>query len=584
MRGITWKSFYAPPIRVGATILILQLCLVIGFNFTESSGDYTSAEPKMDLECLNDYITEMMCSLTSDQQLICPEYNVSLFNARTLQRFTCDLKQRISSSCECTVHVDSGFVLGEEYTFKVLRNENLLFTTNFGTTENIKPKKPVIMTVKETKNGNFLIVWDTAYMINDPIFSDDLVTELTYYIDGSKGTRKNVTVTTKDQYELVGRNLESNSNYIVMARIQSLLNDRFSDYSDPYRFSTSPSLKDYVKIIIPLICITLIISIFITYYLCNKILIVWWFKIPTPKIATSFVKQVPNLLSFQNDFSPDNLDASKLLHSRDKIWPASSPVDVRGENNSLNSFGRDGDSSGVSYSQTVIQSIEANSPENNTHGKESQSTVSRMPTSTQYYKNLTSLSNDSNVLMPYGNSSDFSNKPYMFSLSDKIHNPTNGHCIYDLNQHESIFPSLEKNLDPVIQTDLEYGPCTPCTPCTGSSGSENVTPSSSEIIVVNGYQSLNNILDRASKPQSFISPHNDISLITEKILCSKNAHNISYESPIIPVENEYRDFRSLLQNSNEQHSLVTGPELKQLCGLDLHTSPGIEIDCSYHRV
>ncbi|XP_047663704.1 interleukin-4 receptor subunit alpha-like [Tachysurus fulvidraco] len=411
MRGITWKSFYAPPIRVGAIILILQLCLVIDFNFTESSGDYTSAEPKMDMECLNDYITDMMCSLTSDQQLICPEYNVSLFNARTLQRFTCDLKQRISSSCECTVHVDSGFVLGEEYTFKVLRNKSLLFTTNFGTTENIKPKKPVIRTVKETKNGNFVIAWDTAY--ND---SDDLIAELTYYIEGSKGTRKNVIVPTKGQfkYELVGRNLESNSNYIVMARIKSIFNDRFSDYSVPYRFSTPSYLKDYVKIIIPLICITLIISIFITYYLCNKILIVWWFKIPTPKIATSFVKQVPNLLSFQNDFSPDNPDASKLLHSGDKIWPASSPVDVRGENNSLNSFGRDGDSSGVSYSQ-------------------------------------------------------------------EIHNPTNGHCIYDLNQHESIFPSLEKNLDPVIQTDLEYGPCTPCT---GSSGSENVTPSSSEIIVV----------------------------------------------------------------------------------------------------
>ncbi|XP_047663702.1 uncharacterized protein LOC125140128 [Tachysurus fulvidraco] len=579
MRGITWKSFYAPPIRVGATILILQLCLVISFNFAESSGDYTSAEPKMDLECLNDYITEMMCSLTSDQQLICPEYslNVTVFDAR----FTCDLQQLNSSSCECTVHVNSGFVLGKEYTVNVLRNKNLLFTTNFGTTENIKPKKPVIRTVKETKNGNFLIAWDTAY--ND---SDDLIAELTYYIEGSKGTRKNVIVPTKGQfkYELVGRNLESNSNYIVMARIKSIFNDRFSDYSDPYRFSTPSYLKDYVKIIIPLICITLIISIFITYFLCNKILIVWWFKIPTPKIATSFVKQVPNLLSFQNDFSPDNPDASKLLHSGDKIWPASSPVDVRGENNSLNSFGRDGDSSGVSYSQEVIQSKEANSPENKTHGKESQSTISGIPTTTQYYKNLTSLSNDSNVLMPYGNSSDFSNKSYMFSLSDKIHNPTNGHCIYDLNQHESIFPSLEKNLDPVIQTDLEYGPCTPCTPCTGSSGSENVTPSSSEIIVVSGYQSLNNILDRASNPQSFISPHNDISLITEKILCSKNAHNISYESPIIPVENEYRDFRSLLQNSNEQHSLVTGPELKQLCGLDLHTSPGIEIDCSYHRV
>ncbi|XP_047663703.1 uncharacterized protein LOC113660392 [Tachysurus fulvidraco] len=244
MRGITWKSFYAPPIRVGAIILILQIGLVISFNFTESSGNYTSSEPKMDLECLNDYITEMMCSLTSDQQLLCPEYslNVTVFNAR----FTCDLQQLKSSSCECTVHVNSGFVLGEEYKVNVLRNKSPLFTTNFGTTETIKPKKPVIRTVKETKNGNFLIAWDTAY--ND---SDDLIAELTYYIEGSKGTRKKVIITTKGQHELVGRNLESNSNYIVMARIQSHLNYRFSDYSDPYRFSTQPKmdlecLNDYI--------------------------------------------------------------------------------------------------------------------------------------------------------------------------------------------------------------------------------------------------------------------------------------------------------------------------------------------------
>lgn len=139
------------------------------------------------------------------------------------------------------------------------------------------------MTVNETENGNFLIAWDTNYRTDDRIFSDDLITELTYYIEGSKGTRKNVSelyvsshnskkvnnwtlhlqgffcffiqviVSAKGrfEYELIGRNLEPNSNYIVMARIQSLLNDRFSDYSDPYRFSTRKSFFISIKNTIP---------------------------------------------------------------------------------------------------------------------------------------------------------------------------------------------------------------------------------------------------------------------------------------------------------------------------------------------
>lgn len=44
-----------------------------------------------------------------------------------------------------------------------------------------------------------------------------------------------------------------------------------------------------------------------------------------PKEMLSFdhsfdVNQVPNLLSFQNEFSPVHLDSSKLVHSGEKTW------------------------------------------------------------------------------------------------------------------------------------------------------------------------------------------------------------------------------------------------------------------------
>lgn len=268
--------------------------------------------------------------------------------------------------------------------------------------------------------------------------------------------------------------------------------------------------------------------------------------------------------------------------------PAPSPADVRGEN-SLNSLRKDGSSSDVSYSQTLVEREEENSTENNTQwerGKESKPNLCQMPLSRQYYKNISSVSNDCNAQRERGSGSDFVNKFYSTSTlpsSDGFHNTSPGLGIDIFNKCEIMFPAPVKSLDPMIETDFKYSPCS------GSLGSEiatltQFTPSSSEILVVHGYQSVEKILDCASTDRALVNSHNDVNLITEKLICSKTAPNISCENPIIPVENEYKDFRSLFRNSEEPQSRITDPLFKQLCGPDLHTSPGIEIDCSYHRV
>lgn len=267
--------------------------------------------------------------------------------------------------------------------------------------------------------------------------------------------------------------------------------------------------------------------------------------------------------------------------------PESPLVDVRGEN-SLNSTGKDGNSAEVIYGQTGYESLDENSTENNTHWelvKESHlANLGQMPMSNEYYKNLKSSSDNGNVKRECETSSGFSNKFYMFSLSDpNFQNSEIQHFISDFNESENVMPALARNPDPLIPTDFEYGPCTGC------SGSEKTsptqfTPSSNEITVVPEYQSVNEVIDCASTHQASISSHNDVNLIKEKLICSNNPQNISCETAIIPVENGYKDFQSLCRNSREQQSLTTEPEQKHLCGPALHISPGIQIDCSYHRV
>ncbi|KAI5091608.1 hypothetical protein C0J45_18814 [Silurus meridionalis] len=481
----------------------------------------------LNLECINDFLTEMMCILTPVQLDSCAEYSLNASRDNLL--FTCDFKQLNSNACECLFYVSSGFVVNEDYKVKVLKNKNVLFTEIISTTESIKPKKPFIVSVNQTQDGNFHIVWDTEYTTKEPVFNSDLISELTYYVEGNKESRKNVTLNKGQQdYWLVGRNLESNSNYTVRARIKFNLNLIFSDYSDPYWFTTPPSPNEYLKIIIPIICVILIICVFSMYYYYDRL--------------------------------------------------GSSLVDVRDEN-SLNSLGKDGSSSDVVYGQTGNESVE----DNNAHWElvqESQSTNLRQTNlmSTKYYKNMKPNSDD--IQRDSGSSSGFSNKFYMFSVSDELPKPTMG-FFGDINQKENVFLSLAKTQDPVIQTDFEYGPCT------GWSGSENTsptqfTPSSKEIIMVPAYQSVNEVIDCTPTDQAFISSHNDVNLIMEKQMCSPQ--NISCETGIIQVENGYKDFQSLLRNSEEQQSLACEPELKHLCGPVLHTPPGIQIDSSYHRV
>ncbi|KAL6457240.1 hypothetical protein MHYP_G00342030 [Metynnis hypsauchen] len=527
--------------------LILQLSLF--FISTGFTAAHESNETQPNLECLNDYDTEMVCCLRSEKLNNCPEYklNISLITIPD-EVFTCSFVDVSPNVCECKFQIQ-GFVL-ESFKANLWRGEKNLLFKEIDIANSIKPKRPTIVSVSLTENGNFLITWDTNY--TSPLqktFSDSLSTELAYGVKGGKDNSTQVIRLEKGrtEYEIVGRNLQPNSDYVVRARVSTDYNHnvRSSDYSQPYEFKTSIFIQDILKILISILCVSLIIFISTLFYCYIKIIKQWWDKIPVPKIAQSFEKTVPHLSSFGSDFSRVYLETSKQDPVKDKMWISTPQVGVSCED-SLQSLGKSGDSSQVIYAQTVSEDAE-----DNVNGNEAQCEL------LEEYKSANQMqSNRANIDIQResGNSSgsSFSNKCYLGSDSSgsSFLNQSITHSAYPSNESENSFSALSKNLDPVIPTDFEYGPCNSCSV---SADSTQFTPLSTETIMVPGYQSVNELLDHGNKPedQVFISYHNDINLIMVKTI-PKDLLSVPLpgdDNMIIPVDDSYQSFPSLDQNT-----------------------------------
>ncbi|KAF4076302.1 hypothetical protein AMELA_G00212820 [Ameiurus melas] len=432
---------------MGALIIILQVTLLLStVGFTESSEL---------LQCFNDYDTELKCSLTVSDPDSCYKNKLNASVIFTKDRsYTCHFDEIRPGACECSIQV-AGFVITEIFTVNVSKGDEIWHTKTIITEESIKPRRPIIKSVILNANGDVHISLNTTYTKKP--FSDSLIVELTYGIVGSNDFVTQILAVGQTVYEIVGRHLQPNSRYTLRARVKSNYppNKTFSDYSEAHVFKTPLSLQNLLKIITPILCLILIICVSSIYFWFNRVLKPWWDKIPTPKFSTNFVKQVPQLLSIQNEFSSVSLDPTA---NHKKTCVESSQVQCKDVN-----------SAPLICSTPDYQSVEQNSSEGVRCGldKENQST------------NL----NQSN-----GFSSGISNRSY--SLSDSSSSPFFKQPVANIYPSEN-FLVLSKNLDPTIQTDFQYSVCSTCTD-SGISELINIMPPKNETAVVLGYQSLDN--------------------------------------------------------------------------------------------
>ncbi|XP_077069489.1 uncharacterized protein LOC143722144 [Siphateles boraxobius] len=305
------------------TLLLTLLCQTLCYEPTEK-----------DLKCFNDYETEMKCSFWFDGLISCSGYklNITQTVVDTLEKYTCIFERsHHRANCECKIKVE-GFVFNELLSTTLLNRTNVLFSKTFVTEDSIKPKTPVL-SVQKTENGNFNVTWDDKYGLR--YFAESLEIHLTYRIEGGDETMSKNVPNSLGFFEIVGRNLQPNTNYILTARMSTNYNEHeiLSDQSAPVEFTSSSSPKELLRTMVPPLCVVLIIIICSIFISVLRMKMNWWDRISKPKIDANLGEEKDHILPpSMVDFSSIHVVISQLDWEK-KLISASS-VDTNNEKSS----------------------------------------------------------------------------------------------------------------------------------------------------------------------------------------------------------------------------------------------------------
>ncbi|XP_067276673.1 uncharacterized protein [Pseudorasbora parva] len=311
-------------------LLLTLLCQTLCYEST-----------KEDFECFNDYETEMKCSFMSDSLMNCSGYKLNITHPvlDTFYTYTCFFEgSHHSANCECKFKVQ-GFVATEIFSTTLLKGTHVLFSKTFMTMDFIKPKTPVL-SVQKTKNGNVNVTWDNKYEKGNyrgRYFAESLEINLTYRIEGGHKNISKKVPNSQGFYDIVGTHLQPNTNYILTATMSTSYNNHkiLSDESAPVEFTTSSSLHELVKTVVPALCVGLIIIICTIFFFVLRMKMNWWDKISKPKIVVNLGKEKGHILppSMMN-FSPTHVEITKLDFEKEKKLNLVSSIDTNNEKSS----------------------------------------------------------------------------------------------------------------------------------------------------------------------------------------------------------------------------------------------------------
>ncbi|TDH17240.1 hypothetical protein EPR50_G00006360 [Perca flavescens] len=198
------------------------------------------------LDCTNDYESQVFCHFKGQN---CSEYKLTFLSNSGFGEKHSNFKQCDTAQC-CSVHQEEILILGQSFKATVWKGGDRIEFKIINVNESIKPKTPTIVSVKES-NGNFHVKWKKNVKKS---LRDNLSANVTYYKKGdTEKVSANVRPTTLDEfgyYEILGRDLEPSTTYVVSVTNQIDLSGKFSDSSEEWEFTTPMS-----SIVLPLVII-----------------------------------------------------------------------------------------------------------------------------------------------------------------------------------------------------------------------------------------------------------------------------------------------------------------------------------------
>ncbi|KAK7168105.1 hypothetical protein R3I94_002224 [Phoxinus phoxinus] len=306
-------------------IILTLICQTLCYEPTET-----------DLECFNDYETEMKCSFWFDGLKSCSGYklNITQTVVNTLKKYTCMFeKSHYRANCECKIKVQE-FVVSEIFSTTLLNGTDVLLSKTFVTEDFIKPKTPVL-SVQKTENGDYNVTWDDKY--EKSYFARGLEIHLTYKIEGGNETMSRNVSNSLGFDEIVGRSLQPNTNYILTARMSTGYNEHkiLSDQSAPVEFTSSSSPNELLRTMVPPLCVVLIIIIGSIFMCVLRMKMNLWDNISKPKIDAYLGEEKGRILpaSFMN-LSSIQVEIPKLDFQEEKKLISTSSVDTNNEKSS----------------------------------------------------------------------------------------------------------------------------------------------------------------------------------------------------------------------------------------------------------
>uniref|UniRef100_A0A8C2PRB2 Uncharacterized protein n=1 Tax=Cyprinus carpio TaxID=7962 RepID=A0A8C2PRB2_CYPCA len=265
---------------------------------------------------------------------------------------------------------------------------------------------------------------------------------------------------TVGSFEIVGKNLQPNTNYVLTATMSTGYNDHSisSDQSAPAEFTTSSSPNEIAKIVIPALCVGLIIIICVIFICILRMKMNWWDKISKPKIDANLGEEKVGEKSLLINNASTCLSPYRI---------SALSVDTYNEKNSYSY-----ESASVDYGQACTGSPEENfsTIDIASHVKHALDEVFQLPPITNnpspptgYYESSRECNRANRDSGNCSGSSVFSNKSYLESSTDdsvfldtrdiQFNAPTND----TLESPYQDFSLLEKGNDPDVCVNPSKG-------------------------------------------------------------------------------------------------------------------------------